>query len=543
MKKLLAITLIFILLLGCLPVMAAATKLPTPKNLRWNFDRYDSLSYGTATWEDVPAAAGCYDIVVYRNGVKVGDSQPRDMIISGSNPHQDYNIRSLNVNMFSMSGNYTFTIQAIGDGRSYSNSDIATSPIYAFTAPTQKVATPTDLTWKKDGTLCYNGSTEEDGFYLEVYDQNMTLLCTSNYFFGNHELSSSKKEAFLGDSMNSWLSWNPDATGFYLRIRSYSANMEKKLNSNFSKYSTFYSLAENATAGKTLHTTWENALWGRDGAVKAVEQLKSDMKKYDISNQEIADSLKNNEEMTRKLSEIEDVYCQETGISVSVQEDSSSRGYLAENGIDLQKVSLVGAALNAQDSSQVNLSFSEPDQTPSFDHRFYKKAIAVNMDMEGVSDSKNLQIPVVVTIPLPDGVESSRFMILHYKEPGSVEKIYPAITYENGISATFVLTGFSPFVFAEQAVAYDPLENWVTIGSDSYIENAQVIIGAYKDGVLMTSAREETAIYEGDYNQIIFDHFDPTGADSVKVAVWKNDGSQEPLFSLCETPLPADTEE
>ena len=342
--------------------------------------------------------------------------------------------------------------------------------------------------------------------------------------------------------MNSWLSWNPDATGFYLRIRSYAADIEAAQNSNFSLYSDFYSLAENATAGKTLNSAWENALWG-SGAAKAVEQLKSEMTKYNITNQDLADSLRASEEMSGKFGQLEEAYCNETGTSVSIQEGDGDEGLLADNGIDITSVSVIGAALNSVEGSDVTLSFSRPDETPTYDGRFYKKAIAVNMDMEGVADSNNLQIPVVVSIPLPNGVESGRFVILHYNKDGSVEKIYPTITYDNGICATFILTSFSPFVFAEQAVAYDPLENWVTIGSDTYIENVTVLIGAYKEGILVSAGKTDTNIYEDNFNQVFFSNFNPTGADSVKVVVWKNDGSQKPLFPLCEMTLPSPKEE
>ncbi len=537
MKKFILFCLAITMIFSCLPAFAATTKLPTPANLKWNVNRQGNLLLGSASWDDVPAAGGCYDIIVYRDGVKAEDSKPRGMIITDGNIRHSYLLRSLSPDLFSVSGAYTFTIQAKGDGITYSDSEIATSPVYNFTAPSRKVATPTNLTWEKDGSLSYTGSTEEDGIYFYVYDQNKKQIGYSNDF-SSEDTQSTRKTVDLTDSLDHFRSLKPDATGFYLRIRAYSANMEEAQNSDMSDFSPLYNPADYVTAGGTLDDAWNNALYGQNGAADAVEQMKSDMQKYNITNQEMADSLKYNEDMTRKLSQIEEAYCNETGISVSVQEDSGSQGYLASNGINISDVSVVGAALNAQDGSNVNLSFSEPNETPSFDSKFYKKAIAVNMDMAGVSDSKNLQIPVVVTIPLPSGVESSRFMILHYKENGSVEKIYPTITYGNGIFATFVLTSFSPFVFAEQAVAYDPLENWVTIGSDRYIENALVLIGAYKDGVLMTAASKETAIYEDNYNQILFDNFDPSGADSVKVVVWKNDGSQEPLFSMHESPLP-----
>ena len=71
------------------------------------------------------------------------------------------------------------------------------------------------------------------------------------------------------------------------------------------------------------------------------------------------------------------------------------------------------------------------------------------MELNGVADSSNLAVPVVITIKVPESLDASRVVILHIHDE-IVSEIKPTIvTKEDSKYATFVLTRFSNFAFVE----------------------------------------------------------------------------------------------
>ena len=71
---------------------------------------------------------------------------------------------------------------------------------------------------------------------------------------------------------------------------------------------------------------------------------------------------------------------------------------------------------------------------------------------EGIDFSKELEVPVTIAMPIPEGMDASRLVILHYRADGTEELITPRI--ENG-KAIFAITHFSTFALAEKKVGGD----------------------------------------------------------------------------------------
>lgn len=106
-------------------------------------------------------------------------------------------------------------------------------------------------------------------------------------------------------------------------------------------------------------------------------------------------------------------------------------------------VTVTGAAFNAPAGASVSLVLSAPSRT--YD------AVAgyqVGMTLTGVHDPIRLDVPVIITLPLPSDLDAETVTVLHYH--GGVttpETITPAVSSD---TILFTVTGFSDFVITGQ---------------------------------------------------------------------------------------------
>ena len=186
-KRLFALTLCLIMVLGMLPVAAFAaesseaplymatengavyagtintaeseietaatkTKLGKPTGLKWNkcvLWNPDGQSlgtkYGSVVFTLVKPFSGdpqTYRIILYRNGKQVLETY------WGTNTSNKYLEVDLSAEYNFTSGTYYFTVQAIAqDTENYSNSAVAKSATWTYTKPSSKMAKPTGLKW------------------------------------------------------------------------------------------------------------------------------------------------------------------------------------------------------------------------------------------------------------------------------------------------------------------------------------------------------------------------------------------------------------
>ncbi len=71
--------------------------------------------------------------------------------------------------LWTKSGDYYFTVQAIGDGVAYSNSDVARSETVTYTLPDTQLATPTGLTWTENGGITFTAVENATQYMLTFY--------------------------------------------------------------------------------------------------------------------------------------------------------------------------------------------------------------------------------------------------------------------------------------------------------------------------------------------------------------------------------------
>jgi len=141
---------------------------------------------------------------------------------------------------------------------------------------------------------------------------------------------------------------------------------------------------------------------------------------------------------------------------------------------------IVGALLNHAENTEapdggnetaqtVKLVVEIPEVKPEIDETAYnaETAVAFSMTLEGVNDASNLDVPVTMTLSVPASfADITKLTILHYHgDAEPVELDYVLSGTEGSYSVTFVLTGFSDFVFVETELDA-PIEEPVGIISD-----------------------------------------------------------------------------
>jgi hypothetical protein len=171
-----------------------------------------------------------------------------------------------------------------------------------------------------------------------------------------------------------------------------------------------------------------------------------------IETSDLAEAMKD-AEIAELIAALEDAHMLHNDITVTVAVDHDDLGFTLED------VSIVGAGLNVG-SGKIELIFSPPKSGIEVGAGY---AIAIRfhmtLDSEEKIDLTNLDVPVMITIPIPEGMDPDKFRILHFYagalSPDEFDIIVPILN-EDKTTATFILTRFSEFAFVELADEPDP---------------------------------------------------------------------------------------
>ena len=408
----------FAMIIAIVPQAAfAATPLPAPTNAEWgsNFE---------AQWDKVEGAEGEYSVSVYKDGVRQGGT------VFGN--RFDDRIKESVANRISGSGDYYFTVEAKRNGIG----EIATSPTITYTRPSEMLETPANLKWKiYDDYINIawdkpsNAIAEDIYYVVEVY-----LDGTLDY---HGYIREPRAEMFI--STQNTLKKD----GVYtFTVKAISSRLDTMASSQTSALSPEHNLS---SVSDDMQNLLENISNNNANATDALDAIKTS----GISTAELAASMQANKGVLNSIKDIEEDYKTEKNIIVS-----SSVAVDISNRLDASKISVTGAALNATltatdtDIKNVSLNFTVPSSEVVVDDSQYKNWVQLDIDLDGVPNSAKLDVPVQITMPIPTGVYSERFVILHYRNDGTYETIRPTINSDG--TATFTVTRFSIFVFANE---------------------------------------------------------------------------------------------
>ena len=131
-------------------------------------------------------------------------------------------------------------------------------------------------------------------------------------------------------------------------------------------------------------------------------------------------------------------------VSVAVSTDRTGVPSALRAGSGVQ---ISGAAFNASSTnSTVRLVVDAPSV-----NRYVGHGYQFSMSLTGVGNDSSLDVPVVVSMPLPSDINSNFVRVLHYHNSNVPTVITPQVS---GGRIRFTLTGFSDFVITDNGVPY-----------------------------------------------------------------------------------------
>lgn len=435
---------------------AGLIKLGTPKNLRWGIEYREEWiddgnggediilhpfeRNGSMSWETVTPDQAEVQIHIYRQGETTPCHSERWGFGEDHQPQyrsvDSFRIRDLD------SGTYYFTVQSLGDYIEYCDSDVATSGLYTYVKPAEKLDRLADLKWvdKDDNFVTWiDWADPVDPEYVDGYQIQLYYCDTVDGEYvetnGMRGFGNPNTEHPIDDHH-----FQENGDGYYkFKVRALSENIETIGNGKWSAFSPVYDTRSTSVQVNNdltdIIADVNNATITQDKILETVQQMDTqELKTALLVDQDSSDA-------TQKLAELEDKVGGAADIEVT--QDAS-----AFNAAD---VSIVGANLNnksADTEDEIKLVVDKPEK----DHvipELYNSSVAVSfsMELENVEDPKNLEVPVKITLPIPSSINPQFVVIFHYDVYGDHEIIHPYV-YQNGGKwyADFVLTSFSDFV-------------------------------------------------------------------------------------------------
>lgn len=354
------------------------------------------------------------------------------------------------------SGDYYFTVQAVGDEEQYKDSPVVTSPIWHYERPEAELTAPTGLHWEGQ-TACWS---DESNHAADLYGYEIQFRCVApetgaetgtKYTLTMDELSSNGLKHTLQD-------WVKDLLGSgtcQFRLRAVSGDITRFRHSQWSAFSAESTqLTAPSTVAKaleqllthyqpeagstTLGEAQANAL--KSAVAEKKDALASTLCTGDGGSTKVADKLQALEALVGGPA------------TVTVTEN-------APTAITKRGVSIVGASLNGTAESAVTLKIDKAEtviaETP-INPAQYHNTIPFSMTLEGVNaqeQHQSLAVPVLITLPLPGSIHPS-FLVLLHKIGDTWEEIFPyQVFYDATLEQNcvrFTVTSFSDFAFAQQ---------------------------------------------------------------------------------------------
>ena len=216
----------------------------------------------------------------------------------------------------------------------------------------------------------------------------------------------------------------------------------------------------------------------------------------------------------------------ESGMNVNAQvvvTDAMKQQFSAD------KIDLTGAAMNVSSASYpVTLTIDSPQSAGSYVGTQYSNVVDFSMTLGNAIEP--LEVPVMLTMPVPQGIDPNSLVIIHELKDGSTERVGYNISYpvEGTAYVSFVLTGFSDFRMAQ---AVNDVRGVEISGNTASVEvfcsaaNTSVICASYDPNGKMLSVDAKTLSAAANWQDVSLS----VAAGAYRVGILLIDGSHKPL--------------
>lgn len=388
------------------------------------------------------------------------------------------------------SGDYYFTVQAVGDEEQYKDSPVVTSPIWHYKRPEAELTAPTGLHWEGQ-TACWS---DESNRAADLYGYEIQFRCVApetgdetgtQYTLTMDELSSDGLKATLYDQILERLG----SGTCQFRIQALSRDITRIRHGQWSE---FNEVGTQLTAPSTVADALDQLLTdytpseGAELTEKQTAALKSAVaEKKDALASTLCTGDGGSTKVADNLQKLEALVGGPATVTVT--------GDAPKEIKDAQKgVSIVGASLNGAAESAVTLKIDKAETAgaeASNNPAQYHNTIPFSMTLEGVNaqeQHQSLAVPVLITLPLPNNINPS-FLVLLHKIGDDWQEIFPyQVFFDEALRQNcvrFTVTSFSDFAFAQRLFCgiedMDPVDGQLTVCATADVK--RVVAAVYDE--------------------------------------------------------------
>lgn len=418
-------------------------------SVEWDTQNIGSIKVGKVVDDDYRVE---YELTFYKDGVEIGENWyyevgNKENILDCSYIISEHGIGEYKVEVAVVDVNDEETIVYEGEAT------------YTYSLA-NKLAAPTNVkfTEEKDSNgkvikqdLTFDGVSDADeyGIYIQVKD-----LATGEIgeYYQDWVPVEVGKTQYTYNALNML-----DAFFYYqdvkdvvisIGVRAVSTDIEKIASSD-AVWTVVY---ENKTTAEEVEKALDEALKDVEKNPEAARDLL-----VSVSNDTLVEKMQD-AKFLEKVKKAEVAYVKEMQITVKAPVSTVE-------GIASEKITVIGAGLNAGMLDEVQLTVAEPEKKVALPEG-YKTNNAVYLDINLLIDGKSieeLKVPVTITMPIPEGVETKDLVILHYHGDATEPVIITPVVSEDGKMMTFTVSGFSTFVVTNVAKAPDTADNSVAV--------------------------------------------------------------------------------
>lgn len=241
-----------------------------------------------------------------------------------------------------------------------------------------------------------------------------------------------------------------------------------------------------ATNNNSINASY--ALWGVDEDAPA-EEIADAVKDVtgEIGKDNFKTALAESDSVVERYTDLEDAYRRKMGWDISGSGRIERSQELPDTVKNLKTLSVIGASFSGAKTTAV-----EPvKEIPAIASEAYEVTsdpifldISIK-DANGNKIEKELDIPVVVTITVPEGIDGNKAVIFHFVN-GNMESIKPDYDAKNR-TLRFAVSHFSTFAIAEGEVKETGSDN----AFERYRDNVASEITNAKDGATVKISRDK----------------------------------------------------
>lgn len=419
-----------------------------------------------------------FDVDIYKNGERI--EQTADLWVR--NEENDFDHSQINrvdfLSKFNDSGAYQITMKAVPTEKStYFESDIsARSEVKNYVMPDKHLDVPTvkphatlpgvfeignldgsigcvlelyydrgtnGAEWVKVGTSTHSWGNLDIKGRTTYYDFRRDIDGNSNsYGLGQYKVQARAISGNIDEVANSYLSYLPDCEPSV--ISSLPLDMTPvRGNNNVTPEDPVITPSTTVSDEKAaeIKNSLENIVNDNSTAAAKVDTIKDKENK-----EELGAAMQQDSSVAQLMSSIENAYLKEKDITVSKNIATKVNTFMDPNAI-----SVVGAGLNVE-SGKVALDVSVPDKRVDLGRKYnnYNNLqFEIKLVGDNLAEHGKLAVPVLITMPIPKGLNANNLEIIHCKTDGTYERIAPKNNGNGTIS--FAVTEFSTFAFVSPA--------------------------------------------------------------------------------------------